>query len=289
MFEIDWQQAWFRGFEVHGQAIVKLWHDLGSLPMALNRYAEGGLLDLDADVSPWPSVSPLRAKGVVGLPRFVPQAQLPTSVAYESFIYDTHCVPTRENLHDFFNALCWFRYPLTKAYLNAEQAKTLKRLGPASERGALRDALTLLDENACFVWCESEMWHALQKHDWLDAFWRQRDAWASVRVELFGHALLEKLCKPYKAITAHAVHVQPVVAHRGVQGLQEPSDAWRDAQMLSALRSLNLSSKPFQALPVLGVPGWSLDNAQLSFYEDDKVFRPKKQDTLRQKSLKSKA
>jgi len=39
----------------------------------------------------------------------------------------------------------------------------------------------------------------------------------------------------------------------------------------------------------LGVPGWSLDNAQLSFYEDDKVFRPKKQDTLRQKSLKSKA
>jgi hypothetical protein len=73
-----------------------------------------------------------------------------------------------------------------------------------------------------------------------------------------------------------------------MQEFQELSDAWRDAQMLSALRSLNLSSKPFQALPVLGVPGWSLDNAQLSFYEDDKVFRPKKQDTLRQESLKSK-
>ena len=289
MLEIDWQQAWLRGFEAHGRAIVELWHDLGSLPKALNRYAQSGLLDLDAHVSPWPHVSPLSANGVRGLPRFVPQAQLPASVAYESFIYDTHCVPTRENLHDFFNALCWFRYPLTKAYLNAEQAKTLERLGSASERGALRDALTLLDENACFIWCEDEMWHALHNHDWLDAFWRQRAAWTRVRVELFGHALLEKLCKPYKAITAHAVHVQPVAAQWDDQGLQEPSDAWRDAQMLNTLRALNLSSKPFQALPVLGVPGWSLDNAQLSFYEDEHVFRAKKQGALRQERAKSKA
>ena len=35
--------------------------------------------------------------------RFVPQAALPPGQAYEQFIFDTGQVPTRENLHDFFN------------------------------------------------------------------------------------------------------------------------------------------------------------------------------------------
>ncbi|GAA5231162.1 hypothetical protein GCM10025794_35750 [Massilia kyonggiensis] len=37
--------------------------------------------------------------------RFVPQADLPEGVAYEAFIGATGGVPTRENLHDFFNGL----------------------------------------------------------------------------------------------------------------------------------------------------------------------------------------
>ena len=37
--------------------------------------------------------------------RFVPQSDLPAGMAYEAFIFDTHQVPTREGLHDFFNAL----------------------------------------------------------------------------------------------------------------------------------------------------------------------------------------
>ena len=36
---------------------------------------------------------------------FVPQSNLPPGTAYEQFIFDTHRVPTRDNLHDFFNGL----------------------------------------------------------------------------------------------------------------------------------------------------------------------------------------
>jgi len=50
-----------------------------------------------------------------------------------------------------------------------------------------------------------------------------------------------------------------------------------------------LSDKPFQALPVLGVPGWSMQNTQLSFYEDEKVFRPMKPDALNEGREKTRA
>lgn len=63
-----------------------------------------------------------------GLPlRFIEQATLPAGVAYETHIAETGAVPTRHNLHDFFNALVWFAYPRIKAALNAR-----RRLQPAT-------------------------------------------------------------------------------------------------------------------------------------------------------------
>lgn len=289
MFDIDWQRPWLSGFKLHGQAIAKLWQDLGSLPLALNQYAQSGLFSLDVDVRADEERQILPVDGLQGLPRFVSQAHLPAEMAYESFICDTHCVPTRENVHDFFNALCWFRYPLTKAYLNAQQARAIEQLGSAPSRGSLRDALTLLDENACFIWCNEQMWCALRRHDWLSAFWDQRAQWQGVRVELFGHALLEKLCNPYKAITAHALLVGPAPINEGLDDLKGNLDAWSDTLMLRTLGTVNLSDKPFQALPVLGVPGWSMQNTQLSFYQDEKVFRPMKLDALNEGREKRRA
>ena len=268
MFEIDWSAAWLQGFKVQGQAVMQAWQQRGKLCVALNQCAKAWGLALDPCAWASDAVHTHAPGEVSGVPIFVPQAQLPVGEAYESFIYNTHCVPTRENLHDFFNALCWFRFPMTKSYLNAEQAQTIERDGLLTARGSLRDALTLLDENACFVWCEDPVWHSLQAHHWMDAFWHQRAKWSQVRVELFGHALLEKLCTPYKAITAHAL--------KGALPLLVGSDAQLDAAMLSTLKSLNLSRKPFQALPVLGVPGWFSDNEEKKFYEDVGVFRPAK-------------
>ena len=42
-----------------------------------------------------------------GVPHFVPQSALPASQAYEAFIHRSRQVPTRNNLHDYFNGLAW--------------------------------------------------------------------------------------------------------------------------------------------------------------------------------------
>ncbi len=65
-----------------------------------------------------------------GLPlRFIAQAALPAGIAYETHIAETGAVPTRHNLHDFFNALVWFAYPRIKAALNARQAAAIDAAG----------------------------------------------------------------------------------------------------------------------------------------------------------------
>src|SRR5690606_12077155 len=137
--------------------------------------------------------------------RFVPQSDLPAGVAYESFISETGCIPTRDNLHDFFNALIWLTYPLTKARLNELQAAAIAQAGVMSARGRLRDALTVFDENAAiFVTQDKTLVEALRKHDWTQLFLERRAEFQhTYHVALFGHALMEKLESPYKAITAH--------------------------------------------------------------------------------------
>ena len=61
------------------------------------------------------------------------------------------CVPTRDNLHDFFNGLVWLRFPRAKRRLNELQAAEIARAGIGAARGPLRDALTLFDENGAVL------------------------------------------------------------------------------------------------------------------------------------------
>jgi hypothetical protein len=78
-----------------------------------------------------------RAASTPGLPlRFVPQDTLPEGVAYESHIFATGQVPTRDNLHDAFNALIWLHFPETKRLLNRLQAEAIERDGVQAVRGA---------------------------------------------------------------------------------------------------------------------------------------------------------
>lgn len=199
--------------------------------------------------------------------RFVPQADLPAGTAYEQFIFDTGCVPTRENLHDFFNGLCWLRFPLTKQRLNQLQAAEIAAAGVREVRGPLRDALTLFDENAALLQAPEPLWEALTARDWQRLFVTLRPLWAQARLVLFGHALLEKLVSPYKSITAHVLR-EPVP-----MALGDDLAAW-DAWLSSGLRAAQLAAKPFTPLPVLGVPGWWPANEAPGFYADATVFRP---------------
>ncbi len=207
----------------------------------------------------------LNAPGIAPV-RFVSQSALPDNTAYEQFIFETGCVPTRDNLHDFFNGLCWLTFPHTKKRLNQLQAAQIAEAGIQPLRGPVRDALTVFDENAAFLSAPPPLWDALIARDWHRLFIELRPMWCEARLTLFGHALLEKLVQPRKPITAHIYRAQPAIN----------SIADLDAWVAADLSADKLAGKPFVPLPVLGVPGWWLENEALSFYDDVFVFRPRR-------------
>jgi len=198
--------------------------------------------------------------------QFVPQDELPDGMAYEQFIFEHQQVPTRDGLHDFFNALCWLQFPLAKKQLNQLQATAIRAQGIGASRGPVRDAVTVFDENACLLQLEDDIWDALERRDWYEAFVTHRSRWSSAKAHIFGHAALEKLVAPYKAITAHMWRVPNEVPGSEL-------DAW----LAMDLQADKLAKKPFLPTPVLGIPGWCTDNEDPAFYLDAQVFRvPKK-------------
>ena len=190
---------------------------------------------------------------------FVSQLELPEGEAYEAFIARTACVPTRDNLHDLFNALVWLKFPHLKRRLNELQAQQLQQDGVMATRGPVRDALTVFDENAAVLQAPAVITDALRVRDWHALFATHRAAWADASLTLFGHALMEKLTQPRKAMTAH---VWVVPEHVDLQTC-----------LVEVLSPELLTSKPHFPLPVLGVPGWWAANEAPGYYEDIQVFR----------------
>ena len=229
---------WFAPWAKQGVEVLQVWQQWGDLPSALNAQ-----------------------QAVVS---FVPQATLPVGTAYEAFIFDNAQVPTRENAHDFFNGLCWMRFPHTKRRLNQLQAQAIARDGVQAQRGPLRDALTLFDENAALLLATPAIWQALQAKDWQALFVTHRADWAQAQLVLFGHASLEKLMQAYKGITVHVLNA-PLPTPMG--------DVEIDSWLCQLLHEDWLQTKPFMPLPVLGVPGWWSANENPDFYTDKTVFR----------------
>jgi len=209
---------------------------------------------------------------------FVPQSELPDGVAYEAFISATGGVPTRDNLHDFFNALVWLTYPRTKVALNAVQAAEIERAvtrdARLTVRGKVRDAATIYDENAALlVTRDAGIADALRQHRWDELFIARRDAFLrDAEVRLFGHALMEKLVAPYKAITAH---VLVVAAPEGYFMLPEHARRALVDRLAADRLAGGLTTGDFMHLPMSGVPGW-WDGQDAAFYADAAVFRPKR-------------
>ncbi|XHS78634.1 DUF3025 domain-containing protein [Burkholderiaceae bacterium UC74_6] len=219
MFEIDWSAPWLAPYCEQGRAL----HE---------RVLAGE-----------------RVHAALG-ERFVSAEALPPGEAYEAFVARTGLIPTRDNAHDFFNGLVWLRHPALKTRLNGWHALTLETDGVQGQRGALRDAATVFDENGAVLDAPPELCQALRERDWLRLFIELRPLWREARLTLVGHALLEKLCAPRKPICAHVVFSEPTEAD-------------------------GLAAKPFHPLPVLGVPGWWPANEVVDFYADRGVFRPR--------------
>ena len=265
---IDWDQRWYASVRP----------DLSCLP-ALSRLPAVPLHEAFNAAA-----SAQELHNAAGQPiRFVPQEALPAGQAYEQFIGATGCVPTRANLHDFFNALVWLSFPRIKRQLNALQAAQIAAAGVGKSRGPARDAATIYDENsALLVVADSAAGHALaaalRQHHWREAFIERKTQFGfDVELWLFGHALMEKLVAPRKAITAHT---RVIVADSAYFLLPRPQrQAWLDAHEAAALSAHTLSTAAFTPLPVLGVPGW-WPGQDDDFYADASVFRPRRDTPL---------
>jgi hypothetical protein len=258
--EIDWSRPWYAAVRASAQTIIAApdWR------MALNAQAAARGL-----------------RNQRGLPlAFVPQADLPAGTAYEAFISATGCVPTRDNLHDFFNALVWLTFPRIKVQLNALQAAQIARDGIGKARGAARDAATIFDENTALLVLRDDaagraLLDALRSHQWHSAFITQRASFGrDAEVWLFGHALMDKLMTPYKGITAH---VYPLLAETAFFTLTAGAKRdWIDGHVVQQLAASGFDTCCFTPLPMLGVPGWWQGQNQ-AFYADTAVFRPPRQ------------
>jgi hypothetical protein len=197
---------------------------------------------------------------------FVGQDELPPGTPYETFIFGTGRCPLRDDLHDFFNALVWVKFPQAKRQLNRLQAAEIARDGIGARRGAVRDAITIFDENGALLAAPPALWEALLARDWRRVFIDLRPLWAQAQLAIFGHALLEKLATPRKDLTAHVWCTSAPLAF---------VDDW----LAGELTAQKLATKPFTPLPVLGIPGWctanggDAGNVNFSFYDDSLVFR----------------
>ena len=187
---------------------------------------------------------------------------------YEAGIARTGRVPTRANLHDFFNALIFLHFPSAKAQLNRLQSAAIERDGVRPVRGSVRDAATLIDENAVLIVTDrADVIESLRGHNWATLFQSKRAAWTKeINVVAFGHALLEKLMNPYKAVTAHALHI----------ALPPRSPLHDVDRCMATVLDQQLSPSYLMPLPVLGIPGWWAQNENPDFYSDRAVFRPAK-------------
>ena len=249
----DWQAPWMQEFARHGRWASSAWQAGGSVAQAMQP-----ALATQPAMQGW---------------RFVPQHCLPPDQAYETFIHEQRSIPTRDNFHDFFNALMWLHWPQVKQQLNRLQACALAEQRQPGARGPLRDAITVLDENGGLLLAPAALIEALQRRDWQQAFVAGRALWAQARLLPLGHAFLEKLLQPRLPLCVHLLCVPwEQAASLHLHSPLAAVDAWLASSAL--LQPQVLALKPFVAMPVAAVPGWHAGNAHAAFYANASVFRP---------------
>jgi Protein of unknown function (DUF3025) len=265
---IDWQQPWWHTYRDIGADTWRVIQAGHPVHVALNAARAGAKTAMAAPpLGSWTLPT--------SLPFFAPPDDAPDTTPYELHVRRTGRVPTRDNLHDFFNGLVWLCHPRWKARLNQLQAEHITQHGVQATRGPLRDALTLFDESGAVLRLPTPVARDLHARDWSAAFLAQRDAWSADSVVIVGHALLEQLTvAPRKGLTAHALWMEPLdegVSKRESASLQQPTHPAGGSPL--SLGAAQWARKPFAALPVMGVPGWA-PSQNAAFYADATVFRP---------------
>ena len=231
----------------------------------------------------WPGIARLNEcaagiKNFRGRPiRFVANDEAAAAPHYETRIVESGEIATRENWHDFFNAMSWLSFPEAKSAISEMHAQLLSARGEseARARSTPRDVLTLFDEGGIIVTSlEESLLELIRRFEWKTLFVERRaDVMTSMRFYLFGHSMLEKALDPYVGVTAKAILFLVddtfIASNHNTQmrEIDHRASAWlMDEENL-------LSSKNFSPLPWLGVPGWWEENETPAFYDNAQYFR----------------
>jgi len=197
-------------------------------------------------------------------------------ISYERRLYERGELEFRErNWHDLFNVLVWLTFPHAKAALNARHHAAL----PADRsggRGPVRDALTLFDESGVIVLsADAELLDMIREFRWKPLFWERRSAViADMDFLPFGHALCEKALAPYKGITGRGWLLEVDRDFMGLSPEERTVKIDRRLALQIADPQTLRHTQVLAPLPVLGVPGWCVDNEQPAYYDDPHYFRP---------------
>ena len=213
--------------------------------------------------------------------RIVPQGRKPNAFQekYEPRIYlKGELQVRRDHWHDYFNALVWLAFPRAKAALNARQFSALEaqRAAGAPNRGPVQDALTLFDEGGVIVASsDGDLLQMLREWRWKELFWGNRERLRTrARFMLFGHALHEKMLRPFIGITGRGILLD---ANQGLLDapLREQL-AVIDEMAAACISSPDrfVATRELAVVPVLGVPGWCAENERESYYDNLDYFRP---------------
>lgn len=211
---------------------------------------------------------------------FVPQntSTYVFSQQYEPRIYLTGEIQTRtRNWHDLFNTLVWLSFPRTKATLNQLHYHELLRENQANIklRGRLRDAATLFDESGVVVVTNDHcLAKLLRDFDWKELFWWQRKKLQNrMQFFIFGHGLYEKGLNPYLGMTGKGIIL---TVNNDFFGRALMSQlAIMDVMLVNFINSHLTTSVEMVPVPILGYPGWSSENMDESFYDNQSYFRPR--------------
>lgn len=209
--------------------------------------------------------------------RFVANEDTTGSAHYETRIAESGEIATRENWHDFFNAMSWLAFPAAKSAISEMHARLLSARGEKElrHRSIPRDVLTLFDEGGIIVSSSNKsLLELIRRFEWKTLFVERRtDVIACMRFNLFGHSMLEKALDPYVGVTAKAIlflvdDTFLATDHFAqMRHIDQRVAAW-------VMDETNLSSSMnFSPLPWLGVPGWWKENELPAFYDNAQYFR----------------
>jgi Protein of unknown function (DUF3025) len=198
------------------------------------------------------------------------------SIHYEKRIAETGEIATRENWHDFFNAMQWLTFPKAKAMISEMHTRLMAaQIDGVKMRSIPRDVLTLFDEGGVIVASADEsLQDLIRNFEWKKLFVdRRAEAGKNINFYLAGHSVLEKMLDPFIGVTAKALLLKvddSFFAQSHDAQLREIDS--RAATWLMNESSL-ASTRNLHPLPILGIPGWFAANESPSFYDDAHYFR----------------